>query len=67
MHLNQLKLIIKKFLMKCLVHNNEIIVSLTSYPKRINKIKQTLDSIFNQTIQPDKILLWLSNSEFENK
>ena len=63
----QLKSKIKNFFIKLLIHNNEIIVSMTSHPGRINKIKLALDSIFAQSVQPDKILLWLSNSEFENK
>lgn len=42
-----------------------IIVSLTSYPKRIHTIHKVLDSIIGQTILPDKIVLYLSSSEFE--
>jgi len=47
--------------------NKEIIVSMTSYPKRIDKINVALDSIFSQTVKPDKIILWLAKSEFINK
>ncbi len=41
-----------------------IIVSLTSYPKRIHTIHKVLDSIIGQTVSPDKIVLYLSSSEF---
>ena len=44
-----------------------IIVSLTSYPPRINNLQPTLKTIFNQTVQPDKIILWLAASEFPQK
>lgn len=45
----------------------QIIVSLTSYPARINNLQPTLDSLFAQTRQPDKIILWLADTEFSNK
>lgn len=44
-----------------------IIVSLTSYPKRINNIYITLYSLLNQTIKADKIVLWLAEDEFQDK
>lgn len=44
---------------------SEIIVSFTSYPKRILTIDKVLDSIVNQTILPNKIVLYLSSDEFE--
>lgn len=45
----------------------EVIVSLTSYPARIDNLQPTLDSIFQQTHKPDKIVLWLAESEFTRK
>lgn len=47
--------------------NPKVIVSLTSYPKRINDIQYTLFSIFNQSFKPDKIILWLAEEEFPKK
>ena len=47
--------------------NPKVIVSLTSYPKRITDIQYTLFSIFNQSFKPDKIVLWLAEGEFPNK
>lgn len=44
----------------------KVIVSLTSYPKRIGTIHKVLDSIISQTVLPDKIVLYLSSSEFED-
>ena len=44
----------------------KIIVSLTTYPKRISTIWLTIDSLLRQTVKPDEIILWLANSQFEN-
>jgi hypothetical protein len=44
----------------------EIIVTLTAIPSRIDNIWITLESIFRQSYKPDRIILWLSNEEFEN-
>jgi 2-polyprenyl-3-methyl-5-hydroxy-6-metoxy-1,4-benzoquinol methylase len=41
-----------------------IIVSLTTYGKRINNVYLTIESIMRQTIKPNKILLWLASDEF---
>lgn len=45
----------------------KIVVSLTSYPARINNVVQTIRSIKKQTIQPYKIILWLAKEQFPNK
>lgn len=37
--------------------NENLVVSLTTSPKRINKIKPMLDSIMAQTYKPDRIIL----------
>lgn len=45
---------------------NKIIVSLTSYPARVNSVARTIHSILNQKLKADKIILWLSKDEFCN-
>ena len=45
-------------------NSNGIIVSLTTFGKRINNVHLTIESIFRQTIRPEKIILWLAESEF---
>lgn len=45
----------------------DFIVSLTTFPARINTIKYTLYSIFMQDLQPKKVILSLSNQEFSDK
>ncbi len=47
--------------------NKRIIVSFTSFPERINNLMPTLKSIFKQTIKPDKIVLYLAETEFKNR
>lgn len=41
----------------------QLIVSLTSYPRRIDSVFLTIESLLNQTLKPDKIILWLSTAE----
>ena len=43
----------------------KIIISFTSYPQRIKTIHKVLDTIINQTVLPDKIILYLSSLEFK--
>lgn len=38
----------------------KIIISLTSYPARFKTIVPTLKSLLNQTMKPDRIIVWLS-------
>ena len=40
-----------------------IIVSLTTWSKRIGNIPVVLDTIFNQTVQPDLVVLNLAHDE----
>lgn len=44
-----------------------IIVSLTSYPKRIGTVDKVIKTLLIQTMKPDKIVLWLSEEEFEER
>ena len=43
-----------------------LIVSLTSYPKRMYDIHLCLYSIFTQDLKPDKVVLWLAREQFPN-
>lgn len=45
----------------------KIIVSLTTFPSRINEVYFTIYSILNQSCKPDKVILWLTHEEFPNK
>lgn len=47
--------------------DREIIVSLTSYPARIGTVHRVIESLMKQSVQADKILLWLSEEEFSGR
>lgn len=47
--------------------DKKIIVSLTSFPARINQVHHTIETILTQTVKPDKLILWLCQEEFPNK
>ena len=40
------------------------IVSLTSFPARIDDIWVTIEILLRQTFKPDKIILWLAQNQF---
>jgi len=42
------------------------IVSLTTFPARINKINLVIECMMRQTTPPDKIILWLSKKQFSS-
>ena len=46
---------------------NKIIVSLTSYPARINKVSRVIECMKKQSKKPDKIVLYLAAEQFDNK
>ena len=54
-------------LIKTYEHEHEIIISLTSYPARIGTINQTIESLLNQTMKADKVILWLAPEQFPNR
>lgn len=43
-----------------------LIVSLTSFPERLQDIHFSLYSILTQKLKPDKVILWLAKSQFPN-
>lgn len=44
-----------------------LVVTMTSWPKRIHNVIKVCDSIFRNTVQPDRVYLNLSVEEFPNK
>ena len=43
-----------------------IIVSLTSYPKRIGTVWLTIETLLRQSVKPDEIILWLAQEQFKS-
>lgn len=56
---------------KCKLNNEKrqekIIVSLTTFPKRVNIVKYAIESLMIQTVLPDRIVLWLSKEQFSEQ
>lgn len=49
------------------LRSRRIIVSLTSYPRRIGVVAQALESIYDQTRKADEVVLWLAEEQFPGK
>lgn len=49
---------------KRLLEEGNIIVSLTTFPARISTVWMVIESLFNQSVQPREIRLYLSKEEF---
>ena len=45
--------------------HSKTIVSLTSFPARINRVYLVIESLLRQTVMPSKIVLYLSKQEFD--
>ena len=56
--------IFPEFKINSLERQNKIIVSLTSYKKRFKKLHLVLESIFNNTMKPSKIVLTIYKKDF---
>jgi hypothetical protein len=55
------------FGLNSLPRETKYIVSLTSFPARIDNIWITIETILRQSFKPDAIVLWLAESQFPNK
>ena len=47
--------------------DKEFVVTLTSFPARINDIWISIETILRQSFKPDKIILWLAEEQFPDK
>lgn len=45
----------------------QLIVSLTTYPARINSVYKTISTLLTQTLKPDRVVLWLASPQFPEK
>lgn len=48
------------------MYRRKLIVSVTSYPARINLLRQSLETIYAQTRKADAVVLWLAKDQFPN-
>lgn len=42
----------------------EIVVSLTTFDKRLDNVYLTIESLLQQSLKPDRVVLWVSEEEF---
>jgi hypothetical protein len=49
------------------IRKKKYIVSITSFPERIDESWISIFCLMNQTFKPDKIILWLAESQFPGK
>lgn len=45
---------------------DNIILSLTSFPQRIETVTKTIKTLLTQTMKPDMVILWLAPEQFPN-
>ena len=57
---------IKSFQTKGTGDDNELIVSLTSFPERMYELHYTLYSLLTQSVKPKQVILWLAKEQFPN-
>lgn len=46
--------------------DSDVVISLTTYSKRINQVHIVVESLFRQTQHANRIILWLSKEEFSD-
>lgn len=57
----------KEFGLNTKKRNKKLIVSLTSFPNRIPKIWMVIETLLEQTVKADKIILYLSELQFPQR
>ena len=47
--------------------NPKVIVSLTTFPGRIDTVYKTISTLLTQSVKPDELILWLAEEQFPDK
>ncbi len=47
------------------LREKELIVSLTTIPERIHKVHICINTLLNQSVKPDRVILWICEDDFE--
>lgn len=45
---------------------DKVIISMTTFPARIDYVHLAIKSLLNQTIRPEKVILWLAKNQFSD-
>lgn len=48
-------------------NNPQVVVSLTSFPPRMERLWMVLESLLRQTKKPDRLILWLAATQFPHR
>lgn len=48
------------------IRDESVIVSMTTFPARIDYVHLSIKSLLNQTVKPGKIILWLAKDQFRD-
>lgn len=48
-------------------YSEEVIVSMTTYPERLEKVIWTIKSVLNQSVPVDRFILWLAEEQYPEK
>ncbi len=46
---------------------DELIISLTSWPGRIDTVSQTIETLLNQSLRAERVILWLAPEQFPGR
>lgn len=55
----------KKYGLNRKMREQKVIVSFTSYPKRIKDVWLVAETLLRQSYKPDEVILWLADSQFD--
>ena len=55
----------KKYGLNRKPREQKVIVSFTSYPKRIKDVWLVAETLLRQSVKPDEVILWLADSQFD--
>ena len=51
----------------CKYTNKTVIVSFTTFPARMKTLPIVIESLLRQTVKPDRIILWLADTQYPDK
>lgn len=59
--------LITEFGLNTEARDEKIVLSLTTFPDRINTVQETIKTLLKQTYKPDAVILWLAEEQFPTK
>lgn len=56
-----------KYAVRRIKRKQPITISMTSFPARIEKVDKTIRTLMDQSVKPDRIILWLAREQFPGR